>query len=204
MSVFHVLCPSQWPFNRPNMGHLFFNKWREGSSSLVLVLSCKFVRPFRIVWKSEYKKNFGSSYTQCFTDRTAIVIITTLALSPFPTALPEHKQSCRNFQTGTQFAHYRIVLFRSVHSLKTTGSNDGETLWLQGSVRWQAFYFSSKGMLSNCAGLRDDVIWAGVTWFRCFFIVDNEVRSGVILHSLTAKSISVQRFCSKLETPFCG
>lgn len=111
-----------------------------------------------LVWRSEYKsKEFWyqlASHTHCFTDRTAIVMITTLSLSPFPTALPEHKQFHRNFQTGTPFAHYRVVLFRYVHSLKTTGSNDFESQWLQGSICEQALYFSSLGLAVHCAGLR--------------------------------------------------
>ena len=118
---------------------------REGGGGLLCLFlsSCLFVRPFRIVWRSERKSKESwllrcQSYTLFYRHRTAIVIITTLALCPFPSALPEHKQSCRNFQTGTQFAHYGIALFRSVHSLKTTSSNDGETLWLEGSIE-QAF-----------------------------------------------------------------
>lgn len=101
---------------------LFTN--REGTYHLLLCVEL-------LVWRSECKsKEFWyqlASRTHCFTDRTAIVMITTLSLSPFPTTLPEHKQSHRNFQTGTQFAHYRVVLFRCVHSLKTTGSNDFES-----------------------------------------------------------------------------
>lgn len=40
------------------------------------------------------KINLGSSHTLCFKDRTTIVIITTLALSPFLTTQPKYKYSC--------------------------------------------------------------------------------------------------------------
>lgn len=113
-------------------GSLVYSQTERGLIISCPVQSCQFGRPFRFGGQNINPKNFWlqlASHTQCFTDRTAIVIVTTLALSPFPTALPEHKQFCRNFQTRTQFAHYLIVLFRSVHSLKTTtGSNDCETL----------------------------------------------------------------------------
>lgn len=120
-------------------GSLVYSQMERGLIVSCYVWSCWFAGPFKIVRRSEYKsKEFWlqlGSHTQCFKDRTAIVIITTLALS-------EHKQSYRNFQTRIQFAHYGIVLFRCVHSLKTTGSNDCETLWLEDSVCIQAFYFS--------------------------------------------------------------
>lgn len=84
----------------------------------------------KIVWRSERKSKESwlllTSHTHCFTNTEQLL---SLSLQHyhcllFPTALPEHKQYIRNFQAGTQFAHCCIVLFRSVHSLKTTSFND--------------------------------------------------------------------------------
>lgn len=134
----------------------------------------------------------------------AIVMITTLSLSPFPTALPEHKQFHRNFQPGTQFAHYRVVLFRCVHSLKTTGSNDFESPWLQGSICEQALYFSSMGLAVNCAGLRYVVIGAGV--IRVAFLLLLTMRRDLVLfHSPRSKDADVKaKILLKLEFPVWG
>lgn len=190
--------------HRPNVGHLFIHTQRRGASSLVLSRdACLQNHSGSFGGQNINQKNLGSigqSYTLFYWHRTAIVIITTLVLSPFPTAFPEHKQSCRNFQTWSQFAHYRIVSFRSVHSLKTTSSKDCETLWLEGSICEEALWF---WMMVDCVGFKDDVIWAGVTWSFCFYcgqwgkIWGYIPQEGKLL-------MSMHRFFSKPETPVCG
>ncbi len=60
-------------------------------------------------------------------------------------------------------------------------------------------------MMVDCAGLRDDVIWAGVTQSFCFYC-GQRGKIGVVFHkrSLTANPLmSMHGFCSKPETPVC-
>lgn len=83
--------------------------------------------------RQKKKQNLGSSHTPCFKDRTTIVIITALALSPFLTA--QHKSK------------YRIGFSRQSLNLLTTFSFGSPlftlwkppvpvtvNLWLQASV----------------------------------------------------------------------
>lgn len=163
----------QWPLADPTWVTCLFTH-REGGGVLVIsqveLLVCKAAED-RWEVRTQIKRILArarQSYTLFYGHRTTIVAIRTLPSRSVLTASPEYKQSTSKFPTGICFAHYRIVLFRSVHSLKTTSSNDCETLWLEGSICVQAIQFSNKGLTADCAGLRGDVIWARVTWSSCF------------------------------------
>lgn len=80
--------------------------------------------------KNPKKQNLGSSLTPCFKDRTTIVIITTLALSPFLTAQHKYK-----YHTGQSFNLLTTFSFGSpIFTLWKPPVPVTVKLWLQASV----------------------------------------------------------------------